>query len=126
VLLSPGSSPGSSPLRQGRTARENWVLDKRHVLYERVLEAVAPLNAAWSRDEAVDATLDPKFRAQLTNALLGLELLAPEDVRQLSRTTVYTLVQAQLGTTEALGSFNTAVRDLRESLREDLVPKHMR
>ena len=66
-----GFVPWLVTLRQGRTAQEDWVLDKRHILYEGGLEAVAPLNAARSQDEAVDATLDPKFRARLTNALLG-------------------------------------------------------
>jgi hypothetical protein len=113
-------------IRQGRTARENWVLDKRYVLYERVLEPVSPLSAAVSHQEATDTALDPDFRARVTHAVVALELLAPEPVRELSRSLIFALAQSQVGTTDAVSRLHTAVRALRERLREDLVPEHMR
>ena len=69
---------------QGRTARENWLFDKRYVLYERTVEAALDL-LRGTNDLPLGARLGTADgRAPLLDALIALELAAPKAIREQS------------------------------------------
>lgn len=67
-------------LRQGRTARENWVLDKRYLLYERTLNAGLAFTGLDARQTRTRLK-DRQFTGALEEAITILMLLAPRWIR---------------------------------------------
>lgn len=112
---------------QGRTARENWVYDKRYVLYERVLVTSLALDSPTH--EGTRAKLaDKTITDALANSLIAILLLAPKGIAEQSRE-VYDLLWAaerDLDDEAAIGAVGRAMGELTHMLHVDLVPKHLR
>lgn len=112
-------------MRQGRTARENWVLDKRYLLYERVLENATDVTTVTTVPE-IERAADEAFRRRLYAALVALELVAPANIREQSDVVGALLDGIGTGGDEAVEQFIGELVTLMHMLRDDLVPKHMR
>lgn len=111
---------------QGRTARENWVLDKRYAVYQRVIDAtndILGIPESNDRDAIID---DPVRRRPLVAALHQLDVIASDKVRDLGATVGELAYTGRFMSVEQRQAFIQSVNDLLPALREDLVPKHMR
>jgi hypothetical protein len=113
--------------QQGKTARENWLLEKRYLVYERIMDGATNLLLGHAdqaeRSVAID---DPAKRAPLIAAVHRLTLIAPKTVHSLGARVTRASYDGRFTTEQQRGRFIDAVNELNAALREDLVPKHMR
>ena len=113
-------------LRQTRTARETWVLDKRYLAYEKVIDTA---NTVLVVPGAVRAARfgDAGLVADLLASLHRLELVAPEAIREKSDELGKFVVGTMGSTTvQQRDRIVAEVNALIDLLREDLVPRHLR
>lgn len=114
-------------LRQGKTARENWVRDKRYEVYERILDAATDLLAGEpSSPQRIADIDDPEKRLPLVAALYRLNLIAPDAIHELGATIADRHYQGRFTSPGQHDGFINDVNALTTSLRDDLVPKQMR
>jgi hypothetical protein len=107
-------------LRQGSSAHENWVRDKRHAAYEETIEASVALRRA--NEVGVDIAAESR---RFTEALDGLRLIAPWTIRKLAER-IEDDVSAGAVRGDGSERFEKDLRKLTSLLRDDLLPMNMR
>jgi hypothetical protein len=112
--------------RTAQTARENWLLDERHGVYEKAVETVMDLlGEAGSPALAMrEALSDPAKRRALLISLRRIFLIAPQNVRMAARRAIDTAGPGS-GTYDHQRTVD-ALNALIVVMRDDLVPERMR
>ena len=112
--------------RQGRTARDNWVFDKRFAVYERAVQGPLELFGGTANTAAIRARLqDLRARDSYMTKLIALELIAPRAIREQSVRIQEAVFDAGDGR-EDIGTFLAMLDVLTDMLRDDLLPKRLR
>jgi len=112
--------------RQGTQTRQAWVLDKRHDAYSTLFEAtdaLFPFGAEADRDAAWH---DAALRNSFLSALRGLELIGPTPIRRLGGTAATNARTEFRKPNGNRGNVTGPMDQLKNLLREDLLPKQMR
>lgn len=112
--------------RQGRTARENWLLDKRHEAYVAVVQAAAAIWGVRDWTEVRAELADSEKLRALLSVLHKLDVVAPVAVRTVSGDAYQRLSRLDSSDHTALRGLSQVLDRLVVLLREDLVPEHMR
>ncbi|RBY87364.1 hypothetical protein [Blastococcus sp. TF02A-26] len=116
---------------QSRTSRENWVLDKRYAVYERVVDSCLELLAQASTGDVDPAEETsrllriPATRSTLIGRLTALQLVAPAGIQDLGHQIGLDAWAVARDSTNA-EAFYAQIDTLVRLLREDLIPPDMR
>jgi hypothetical protein len=111
--------------RQGRSARENWVLDRRFSIYGRVLDASVRFLGQFDRTEALQAVSDATKVTTFLGELVVLDLIAPKVIRDHASFIARLTWDVNAGRTDVVELIK-AVDTLVDMLRDDLVPPRLR
>lgn len=118
-------------LRQGRTARQNWLLDKRFGVYEEVVDAFLALVrkahdlAAAGEGSVHQALRELDTRTRVLGALTAPDLVAPEGIREQANHCIR-LLWSVTDSPDETSEFIEALERLVDLMRDDLVPKALR
>lgn len=113
--------------RQGQTAREHWILDKRYEMYARILETGLRLIRGDSLSSVRRQLRNGEQLEEFLSPLIALNLVAPKDVRVPAGRVGELAADASASGKEAdIEAFMTALRDLLDHLREDLLPRRLK
>lgn len=116
-------------LRQGRSARHSWVLDKRFGVYKEIVEAfLAVVRKVHELPEGAtlrDGLIDVEARSRMLAALATPDLVAPERIRGQAEACIK-LMWDVVDRGEHGKEFVDEMQALFALMREDLVPKSLR
>ena len=116
--------------RQGKSAVETWVRDKRYESYSRMAEAVHEVTLRVDARESATQLLEPANRERLARELRAVELIGPASIGQLAARIVSQLGHLGEKDSDALGQELVSViqnlNHLQGLINQNLVPAHMR